>query len=115
MKPYLVRTLIALVMLALAGPASASEPYKVGLSAAITGPAAASYAPTFDAYKAYFKRINDARGIDGHQAEIVVEDDRGEPSRAAANAKKFSEGVILMVNASLSATYKPFMAGADTR
>jgi len=113
MKSYLVLTLTVLAMLAPAEPASASEPYKVGLSAAITGPAAATYAPTFDAYKAYFKRVNDAGGINGHQVEIVVEDDRGEPSRAAANAKKFSEGVILMVNASLSATYKPFMAEAE--
>ena len=95
------------------GPARAADPYRVGLSAAITGPAAAVYAPTFDAYKAYFKRVNDAGGLNGHPVEILAEDDRGEPSRAAANAKKFSEGVIAIVVASISPTYKPFMTEAE--
>jgi ABC-type branched-subunit amino acid transport system substrate-binding protein len=85
----------------------AADPYRIGMSAAITGPQAATYAPTVDAYKAYFKRINDAGGINGHPVEILFEDDRGEPARAAAAAKKFSEGVIAVVVASTSATYKP--------
>jgi branched-chain amino acid transport system substrate-binding protein len=95
------------------GPAQAADPYRIGLSAAITGPAAAVYAPTFDAYKAYFKRVNDAGGVNGHPVVILAEDDRGEPSRAAANAKKFSEGVIAVVVASISPTYKPFMTEAE--
>jgi len=114
MKPYRVWILIALVVLVPAVQASAAEPYQIGLSAAITGPAAATYAPTFDAYKAYFKRVNDAGGINGHPVEILVEDDRGEPSRAAANAKKFSEGVIAVVVASTSATYNPFLVESET-
>ena len=108
-----------LVLLALAGPAlaaapaRAADPYRIGLSAAITGPAAGTYAPTFDAYKAYFKRVNDAGGINGHPVEILYEDDRGEPSRAAASAKKFADGVAAIVVASTSATYKPFIAEAE--
>src|SRR5213594_1861531 len=94
-------------------PAPAADAYRIGMSVAITGPAAGIYAPAFDAYKVYFKRINDAGGINGHPVEIMFEDDRGEPSRAAANAKKFSEGVILIVNASISPTYKPLMTEAD--
>src|SRR5215468_6785906 len=94
--------------------ATAAEPYRLGLSAAITGPAAGTYAPTFDAYKAYFKRLNDAGGINGHLVEILYEDDRGEPSRAAATAKKFAEGVSAIVVASTSATYKPFMTESET-
>ena len=94
-------------------PANAADPYRIGMSVAITGPAAGIYAPAFDAYKVYFKRINDAGGIDGHPVEIMFEDDRGEPSRAAANAKKFAEGVILIVNASISPTYKPLMTEAE--
>ena len=80
-------------------PAPAADAYRIGMSVAITGPAAGIYAPAFDAYKVYFKRINDAGGINGHPVEIMFGDDRGEPSRAAANAKKFAEGVILIVNA----------------
>jgi branched-chain amino acid transport system substrate-binding protein len=103
---------LSLTLLATAS-AGAAEPYRIGLSAAITGPFAAVYAPTFDAYKAYFKRVNDTGGINGHPVEILAEDDRGEPSRAAANAKKFSEGMSAIVVASISATYKPFMTEAE--
>jgi branched-chain amino acid transport system substrate-binding protein len=104
------------LLLALVVPrsAAAAEPYRVGMSAAITGRAAGTYAPTYEAYKAYFKRINDAGGINGHPVEIIYEDDRGEPQRAAAAAKKFADGVILMVNASTSATYKPFMTESES-
>jgi len=85
------------------------------MSAAITGPASSTYAPTYEAYKVYFKRVNDAGGINGQKVEIAYEDDRGEPQRAAANAKKLSEGSILMVNASTSATYRALHDGVRDR
>src|SRR5881409_1955055 len=88
--------------------------YRIGMSAAITGPASSTYAPTYEAYKIYFQRVNDAGGINGQKVEIAYEDDRGEPQRAAANAKKLGEGTILMVNASTSATYKPFMTESES-
>jgi ABC-type branched-subunit amino acid transport system substrate-binding protein len=96
-----------------ATPATAQDVYKVGLSAAITGRASSIYAPTYEAYKVYFKRVNDAGGINGHKVEIEYEDDRGEPQRAAAAAKKLAEGNLLIVNASISATYKPFMTESE--
>ena len=94
-------------------PARAQEPYRIGMTAAITGRFSAGYAPTYEAYRAYFKRINDAGGIVGHPVEITYEDDRGEPQRAAAAAKKFGESSILMINASISATYKPVQTEAE--
>jgi hypothetical protein len=100
--------------LAIASATPALAQYRIGMSAAITGPASSTYAPTYEAYKAYFKRVNDAGGINGQKVEIAYEDDRGEPQRAAANAKKLAEGSILMVNASTSATYKPFMTESET-
>jgi branched-chain amino acid transport system substrate-binding protein len=103
-------TLLAVTSVATPGAAQ----YRIGMSAAITGPASSTYAPTYEAYKVYFKRINDAGGINGQKVEIAYEDDRGEPQRAAANAKKLSEGSILIVNASTSATYKPFMTESET-
>ena len=81
----------------------------------ITGRASGTYAPTYEAYKAYFKRVNDAGGINGHPVEITYEDDRGEPQRAAAAAKKLAENSILIVVSSVSATYKPFMTEAEAR
>jgi branched-chain amino acid transport system substrate-binding protein len=103
-------TLLAVTSVATPGAAQ----YRIGMSAAITGPASSTYAPTYEAYKVYFKRVNDAGGINGQKVEIAYEDDRGEPQRAAANAKKLSEGSILIVNASTSATYKPFMTESET-
>jgi ABC-type branched-subunit amino acid transport system substrate-binding protein len=111
--PRLLLTLLAaLLVVTAAAPAGAQ--YRIGMSAAITGPASSTYAPTYEAYRAYFKRVNDAGGINGQKVEIAYEDDRGEPQRAAANAKKLAEGSILMVNASTSATYKPFMTESET-
>jgi branched-chain amino acid transport system substrate-binding protein len=98
---------------ALPVPAMAQEPYRIGMTAAITGRFSAGYAPTYEAYRAYFKRVNDAGGINGHPVEIVYEDDRGEPQRAAAAAKKFAESTLLLINASISATYKPVMTEAE--
>src|SRR2546428_5172961 len=110
--PFLTLLLSLLAVVALGAPASAQ--YRVGMSAAITGPASSTYAPTYEAYKVYFKRVNDAGGINGQKVEIAYEDDRGEPQRAAANAKKLAEASILIVNASTSATYKPFMTESET-
>jgi ABC-type branched-subunit amino acid transport system substrate-binding protein len=98
---------------ALPAPATAQEPYRIGMTAAITGRFSAGYAPTYEAYRAYFKRVNDAGGINGHPVEILYEDDRGEPQRAAAAAKKFAESTVLLINASISATYKPVMTEAE--
>src|SRR5882672_11800989 len=107
-------TLLAALLAVTATVTPALAQYRIGMSAAITGPASSTYAPTYEAYKAYFKRVNDGGGINGQKVEIAYEDDRGEPQRAAANAKKLAEGSILLVNASTSATYKPFMTESET-
>src|SRR6267378_4305413 len=101
--------LLATLLAVTATVTSALAQYRIGMSAAITGPASSTYAPTYEAYKAYFKRINDAGGINGRKVEIDYEDDRGEPQRAAAAAKKLAESSVLIVNASISATSKPLM------
>jgi len=43
---------------------------------------------------------------------LIVQDDQGEPSRAAANAKKLvaQDKVLVLMNASLSSTYAPMVA-----
>ena len=53
--------------------------------------------------------VNGAGGINGENVELILLDDGMEPSRAAANAKRLMsrEGVVLMVNSSLSSTYAP--------
>ncbi len=95
--------------LALAMPAQAADEYLVGITAAMTGPASAIYAPVAESMRAYVNHLNGKGGINGKPVRLVVLDDSGEPSKAAANAKRLigQDNVLLMLNASLSSTYAP--------
>lgn len=97
----------------LAAPASAQD-YVVGLTGALTGPPASTYAPAVEALRIYLERINDAGGINGRKVQLVLQDDSAEASKAAANAKKLitQDNVVLLINASLSSTYAPVVAEA---
>lgn len=105
--------LAAAALLPLAG-AQAQEAYKVGVTAAMTGPAAATQAPVIEMLRIYVDRLNAKGGIGGHKIELFVEDDQAEPSKAAANAIKLvrQDNVILLINSSLSSTYGPVIAEA---
>lgn len=94
--------------------AIAEGAYKLGMSAAITGPFAASYAPAYEGFKIYLERLNARGGIDGRRIEVVYTDDRGEPPRATANAKRLveDEQVLAVLSNSASATYAPLMTAA---
>jgi branched-chain amino acid transport system substrate-binding protein len=103
-----------LLVLFLFAAASAQESYVVGFSAAMTGPAAETYAPMKDAFDAYFKDVNAKGGINGHPVKIIFEDDGAQPSKAAALAKKLisQDKVVLLMLASLSSTYPPVVGAA---
>src|SRR5438128_948116 len=115
MRGRILSAAVGVLTLVAAHPAAAQapEPYRVGMTAAITGPFSAGHAPTYEAYRTYFKRVNEAGGINGHPVVITYEDDRGEPQRAAAAAKKLTDGALLLINASISPTYKPVMTEAE--
>jgi ABC-type branched-subunit amino acid transport system substrate-binding protein len=93
----------------LAGSALAQDGYLIGITAALTGPPASTYAPAIEALRIYLDRVNAAGGINGKKVNLVIQDDSAEPSKAAANAKKLltQDNAILMINASLSSTYAP--------
>src|SRR5215217_654085 len=93
----------------LASPALAQDAYVVGITAALTGPPASTYAPAIEALRIYLDRVNAAGGVNGKKITLVIQDDSAEPSKAAANAKKLltQDNAILMINASLSSTYAP--------
>lgn len=95
-------------------PAETREPYKVGMTAAITGGAATMTAPMTEMFRAYINKMNAEGGVNGHPIQVSYEDDRGEPARSATNAKKLvdQDRVVLLVNTSLSATFKPVIAAA---
>ena len=87
------------------------EPFKVGITGDMTGFAAVTYSPGLEALRVYFSKINDAGGINGHQIEFYIEDNRSEPPRALSNAKLFVEkGVNLIMVHAISATYSGVLA-----
>src|SRR5204863_5168067 len=98
----------------LATPAVAQDTYTIGLTGALTGAPASTYAPAVEALRIYMERVNAAGGIDGKKVNLILQDDSAEPGKAAANAKKLitQDNVILMLNASLSSTYAPMVAEA---
>ena len=93
-------------------PAGAQDAYVVGLTGALTGPPASTYAPAVDALRIYIERVNAAGGVNGKKINLVIEDDGAQPSKAAANTKKLisQDNAVLVVNASLSSTYAPMIA-----
>jgi len=108
------KTLLAAALAALALPAAAQDAYVIGVSAAMTGPAAGTYAPTVEAMRAYLEHVNSKGGIHGRQVRVIVADDSAEPSKGAANAKKLiaQDKVLILVNASLSSTFAPMVSEA---
>lgn len=101
---------------ALALPAAAQDAYTIGLTGALTGPPASTYAPAVDALRIYIDRVNAAGGVNGKKINLILQDDSAQPGKAAANAKKLltQDNVILMLNASLSSTYAPVTTEAKT-
>lgn len=94
------------------GAAQAQNAYTIGVTAAMTGPAAATQAPVIEMLRIYVDRLNESGGINGHRINLLIEDDQAEPSKAAANAIKLirQENVILLINSSFSSTYGPVIA-----
>jgi branched-chain amino acid transport system substrate-binding protein len=94
------------------GSAVAQDAYVVGVTGAMTGPQAGILAPVVEMAGAYVNHINGRGGINGKQVRLIVADDQGEPSRAAANAKKLlsQDKVVLLLNTSVSSTYAPVIA-----
>jgi ABC-type branched-subunit amino acid transport system substrate-binding protein len=95
-----------------AAAAPAQDAYVVGISAALTGRGSGTYAPVVEAIEIYLDRVNAKGGINGHPVKLVIQDNQAQPSRAAADAKKFvsQDDLILVMNASLSSTYAPMVS-----
>jgi branched-chain amino acid transport system substrate-binding protein len=109
-----MRKVFAMLLAAAAPLVQAQDAYVIGVSAAMTGPVAANYAPVVEAMKAYLEHVNGRGGINGRPVRVVVLDDQAQPSRAATNAKQLlaQDKVVMLLNASLSSTYAPMIAEA---
>jgi ABC-type branched-subunit amino acid transport system substrate-binding protein len=62
--------------------------------------------------KAYLDHVNGKGGVNGKPIRVVVQDNRAESSKAAADAKKLltQDNVVLLINTSPSSTYAPIVA-----
>lgn len=114
MKNRFALAALAATLMGTAPLAGAQDAWVIGVSAAMTGPAAATYAPVVESMKAYLEHLNAKGGIRGKPVKLVVLDDSAQPSRAAANAKRLltEDKVVLLMNSSLSSTYAPMVAEA---
>ncbi|MBI4288782.1 MAG: ABC transporter substrate-binding protein [Chloroflexi bacterium] len=100
--------IVVLVLAACRPAASTKEPYKIGMTAALTGPASATAFPEAEGFRIYMQKLNDSGGINGRPVQLTMQDDRGEPTQAASNMRKFADlGVHIVRNTSPSATFPP--------
>lgn len=65
--------------------------WRMGMSAALTGPAAALGTGMRDGIESYFRLVNGRGGIHGRQLELVALDDAYEPSKTAPNMRQLAE------------------------
>jgi ABC-type branched-subunit amino acid transport system substrate-binding protein len=102
----------ALAAVAIALPAAAQDAYVVGVTGALTGPAAGTNAPPIEGLRLYVDRLNAAGGVNGKKIQLTVLDDGAEPSKAAANAKRLltQDKVSVLILSSLSSTFAPVIA-----
>lgn len=68
---------------------AAGAPIKIGTSQPLSGPLAVAGAANVAGLTAYFKKVNDAGGVDGHKIDLVSKDDAFDAGRATTNAQAF--------------------------
>src|SRR5215510_16320119 len=112
--PMRASIVAGLIAAAVALPAAAQDAYVVGVTGAMTGPSASTNGPAVEGLRLFVDKLNATGGLNGKPVRLVLQDDQGEPSKAAANAKKLltQDNVILLINSSLSSTFAPVVAEA---
>lgn len=86
----------------------ASAPYKIGFVTDLSGPFAESFTPLWEGFELYIKALNDRGGVNGHQVQVMIEDDRTSAARTVALAKKVvDDGAIAIFGLSSSSTHLP--------
>jgi branched-chain amino acid transport system substrate-binding protein len=81
-------TAMAISMLMASAGLAAAQTIKIGVNQPLTGPFAASGTYIVDGAKIAVEEINAAGGIVGNQVELVIEDNKSNPTEAAAVAEK---------------------------
>lgn len=88
-----------------AQPAFAADPYLVGLTGDLSGPASGTYKPLSEGVRIYIDSVNAKGGINGHPIKLVTRDSRSDPNQVVADLNYLdSAGVVAVVFASPSGT-----------
>ena len=80
----LSRSVLAVVMFMLAGPAAAGETIKVGALLSVTGPASFLGAPEARSLELLVAQLNAKGGVAGRQIKLVVKDTGASPEKAVS-------------------------------
>src|SRR5688572_15776277 len=88
MKLSQLKTWIALAAAFAAGAAAAQQPIKIGVTQPLTGAFAASGNYVTEGAKIAADQINAAGGVLGRKIELVIEDNKSNPTEAVATAEK---------------------------
>jgi len=82
---------LAACLLAVAAPARAAEPIKVGAILSVTGPASFLGAPEAKTIQMLADDLNAKGGLLGRKVEVIVKDSGGSPEKAVSFAKQLIE------------------------
>jgi len=93
-----LKHLVVIALLWVPSIAISAESIKLGMTAVLTGPAAALGNDMRSGIESYFQLLNKQGGVDGRQIELIAYDDGYEPERAAQNMRKLiDEDKVLAV------------------
>jgi branched-chain amino acid transport system substrate-binding protein len=106
MKPLkCVPAVTTLMLVSLAGQAQAADAYKIGVSAGLTGYAAAVDRAWRDGLEVAAEYVNANGGIMGRKVQVIVEDNKSEPQEAVTVYRKMisSDKVDIFISGCVSA------------
>ncbi len=103
LRPFLLRPLAAVALLAAAGWAQAAD-IKIGVAEALTGGAAQYGQSIRNGFQLAADQINAAGGVNGNKLVLVVEDEQGKKEEAINAFKKliFQDKVLMVFGPTLS-------------
>lgn len=87
----LVSALVLASSLRVCAQESDPRTWRMGMSAALSGPASALGVGMKQGIEAYFRLVNERGGVHGRPLELIALDDAYEPSRAAPNMRKLAD------------------------
>ena len=93
-----------------AGVAQAADPYVIGLTGDLSGPAAGTYKALAEGARVYIDAVNAKGGIGGHPIKLVTRDSRSDPNQVVADLNFFdAEKVLGLLFVSPSGTLGAFV------